>query len=54
MDNEGFGYEFSTWSTIEEAMESIGQQMQKRKMRPKHLIGEFFYFFKEYSYAKTV
>lgn len=30
MEIEGFGYEFSTWSTIEEAMESIGQQMPKR------------------------
>jgi len=31
MGIEGFGYEFSTWSTIEEAMESIGQQMLKDK-----------------------
>lgn len=30
MDIEGYGYEFSTWSTIEEAMESIGQQMPNR------------------------
>ena len=30
MEIEGYGYEYSTWSTIQEAMESIGQQMPNR------------------------
>lgn len=29
-DIEGYSYEFSNWSTIEEAMESIGQQTPQR------------------------
>ena len=29
-DIEGYSYEFSNWSTIEEAMESIGQQAPER------------------------
>ena len=29
-DIEGYSYEFSNWSTIGEAMESIGQQAPKR------------------------
>ena len=29
-DIEGFCYEFNNWSTIEEAMESIGQQAPER------------------------
>jgi hypothetical protein len=29
-DVEGYSYEFSNWSTIEEAMESIGQQAPER------------------------
>ena len=29
-DIEGYSYEFSNWSTIEEAMESIGQQAPQR------------------------
>jgi hypothetical protein len=29
-DIEGFCYEFNNWSTIEEAMESIGQQVPER------------------------
>ena len=29
-DIEGYSYEFSNWSTIDEAMESIGQQAPKR------------------------
>ena len=29
-DIEGYSYEFSNWSTIEEAMESIGQQPPAR------------------------
>ena len=29
-DIEGYSYEFSNWSTIEEAMESIGQQTPER------------------------
>jgi len=29
-DIEGYTYEFSNWSTIEEAMESIGQQTPER------------------------
>jgi hypothetical protein len=29
-DIEGYTYEFSNWSTIEEAMESIGQQAPER------------------------
>ena len=29
-DIEGYSYEFSNWATIEEAMESIGQQAPER------------------------
>jgi len=29
-DIEGYAYKFSTWSTIEEAMESIGEKAPER------------------------